>query len=281
MLNELESLRVIREEEGSAGRRARVTARNVWKRHRSSRTKEEILALRDFSITIYDGEFVSILGPSGCGKTTFLRMVAGFDHPSEGTIECDGRPIMRPGPSRGMMFQAYALFPWLTVRQNIEFGPRVQGVPKREFREMADRYIEMVGLKGFENKYPHELSGGMQQRTALARMFINDPSIMLMDEPMAAVDAQTREMLQEELLSLWSSVRKTVIFVTHSIEEAVFLSDRIVVMTQRPGTVKTIVECDLPRPRTAGTRNIEEFYRLCAKVSALVREELASVVGGQ
>jgi len=259
-------------------RKKKIIAENIIKEYKSPRDKEIIRALQDFSITVYEGEFVSIVGPSGCGKSTFLRMVAALEHPTEGVIKCDGEPIRNPGADRGMMFQEYALFPWMTVIQNTEFGPNVRGIPKEKYKSKVEEYIEKLGLKGFEKRYPNELSGGMQQRAALARTFVNDPDIMLMDEPFSAVDAQTREILQEELLSLWRSVQKTVILVTHSVEEAVFLSDRIIIMTKRPGMCKAIFNVDLPRPRTIETRNWENYHRLCYKANILIREEL--VVNG-
>lgn len=252
----------------------KLVARDVSKKFIVTRTGEHVLALHGFSLEVVDGEFISIVGPSGCGKTTFLRLASGLERPTRGEILLDGRLIEGPGADRGLVFQAYALFPWKTVWQNIEFGPRMRGFLLEERRKIVRHFINLVGLDGSEDKYPHELSGGMQQRAALARTFANDPAVLLMDEPLAAVDAQTREMLQEELLRLWSTVRKTVVYITHSIEESVFLSDRIVVMTKRPGRVKTIVPCPLPRPRTFETREADEFYRMCAMVSRLIREEL-------
>lgn len=258
---------------------AKISAQGIAKEYILARTRERMLALRDLSLEVRPGEFVVILGPSGCGKSTFLRMVAGLDHPTSGTLTMDGAPITGPGAERCMLFQSYALFPWMTARQNVEFGPEARGVPPQEYRPRAQHFLELVGLKGFEDRYPHELSGGMQQRGALARLFANDPDVLLMDEPLAAADAQTRELLQEELLALWSAYRKTVLFVTHSAEEAVFLADRVVVMTRRPGTVKAIADIDLPRPRDQGTREAAAYYRLSAAVGKLVRAENVEAPG--
>lgn len=239
------------------------------------RRGQAVQALEGFDLEVFEGEFLSIVGPSGCGKSTFLRMVAGLERPTTGEIRCDGEIVAGPSSDRGMAFQAYALFPWKTLAENVEFGPKMRGMSRTERRERAREYIRLVGLAGFEDRYPHELSGGMQQRGALARLFANDPTLLLMDEPLGAVDAQTRVLLQEELLRIWSTVgTTTVVFVTHSIDEAVFLSDRVAVMTRRPGRIKTIVSCDLPRPRTFETRGMEEFARLEYEIGGLVREEV-------
>lgn len=255
-----------------AVRKVKISARGISKGFFIARVNEEVEAISDVTLDIYEGEFLSILGPSGCGKSTFLRLVAGLGQPTTGTLEMDGAPIRRPSAERGMAFQAYALFPWKTLKENVEFGPRMRGVPVARREEVVQHFIELVGLKGFGNKYPHELSGGQQQRGALARLFANDPEVLLLDEPLAAVDAQTREVLQEELLKLWSAYRKTVILVTHSIEEAVFLSDRVVVMTPRPGRIKAIVDDDLPAPRVFETRSHAEYARLVYHVGSLVRQ---------
>lgn len=251
---------------------AKVQARDVGVTF--ERRGQAVQALEGFDIEVFEGEFLSIVGPSGCGKSTFLRMVAGLEHPTTGEVRCDGRIVTGPSPDRGMAFQAYALFPWKTLAGNVEFGPKMRGISKSEREERAREYIRLVGLAGFEDKYPHELSGGMQQRGALARLFANDPTLLLMDEPLGAVDAQTRVLLQEELMRIWSTVGTTVVFVTHSIDEAVFLSDRVAVMTRRPGRIKTIVGCHLPRPRTFETRGTEEFARLEYEIGGLVREEV-------
>lgn len=235
---------------------------------------EPVQALDGVDLEVREGEFLSLIGPSGCGKSTFLRMVAGLERADSGDLYFDSHPITGPSPDRGMAFQSYALFPWMTLLQNVEFGPKMRGVGKKERLERARRYLRTVGLSAFEERYPDELSGGMQQRGSLARLFANEPKLLLMDEPLGALDAQTRELIQEELIRIWQDVGTTVLFVTHSIDEAVFLSDRVAVMTRRPGRIKTIVDVDLPRPRTFETRGTEEFARLEHQVGALVREEV-------
>lgn len=219
-------------------------------------------ALSDVNAEIPQGQFVAILGPSGCGKSTLLNLVAGIDDATSGTLTLNGNPIRKPSPERGLMFQQYVLFPWMSVRRNIEFGPRSRGLSRSERRRIANSLIDLVGLTGFERRYPHELSGGMQQRCALARVLANDPVILLMDEPLAAVDAQTRAVLQEELLRIWGenldpSQRKTIVYVTHSIEEAVYLADRVLVMGTKPGRIIRDLPNTLPRPRTEARRDPE------------------------
>ena len=203
------------------------------------------VAIDGIDLTIEKGEFVSLVGPSGCGKSTLLHMIGGFVPSSDGTIRVDGKTVQGPGPDRGIVFQHFALFPWKTVVGNVEYGLVERGLPKAERRQVAQRFIDMVGLSGFENSFPNRLSGGMQQRVAIARMFACEPSILLMDEPFGALDAQTRKIMQEELRELWQRFRKTVVFVTHDVREAVFLSQRVVVMSARPGRIKTIVEAGL------------------------------------
>lgn len=212
-------------------------------------TEETVTAIDDVSFSIEQGEFVSVLGPSGCGKTTILNIVAGFEEQTSGVVEVDGKPVTGPSPERGVVFQSFALFPWKTVLGNVVFGLRMRGVPRRDREPIARQYLELVGLHGFERKFPHELSGGMQQRLGVARVLANEPAVMLMDEPFASVDAQTRKKLQEDLTSIFESKRPTVFFVTHDIDEAVFLSDRIVVLTAHPGRVMEIVRVPLERPR--------------------------------
>ncbi|REK52811.1 MAG: ABC transporter ATP-binding protein [Thermobacillus sp.] len=202
-------------------------------------------ALRDIDFAVKSGEFLTLVGPSGCGKSTLLDLLLGLSRPTKGRILIDGRVIRGPGLDRGIVFQQYALFPWKTARGNVEFGLEAQGVPKKERKERAEYYMELVGLKDFVNHYPHELSGGMKQRVAIARSLACNPDVLLMDEPFAALDAQTRETLQAELLRIWEKTRKTVIFITHSIDEAVFLGQRVVVLTPHPGTVRKIVEVPL------------------------------------
>ena len=210
---------------------------------------QDHLALSDISLTVEDGAFVSILGPSGCGKSTLLYIVGGFVQPTRGHAKMKGKTISGPGPDRGPVFQEFALFPWKTVLGNVMYGPRQQGVKYADAEAQSRALIEMVGLKGFENFYPKELSGGMKQRVALARTLAYHPEVLLMDEPFGALDAHTRTRLQNDLLNIWERDRKTVLFVTHSVEEAVFLSDRVVMMSRSPGRIKQIVDIDLPRPR--------------------------------
>jgi NitT/TauT family transport system ATP-binding protein len=251
----------------------------VQKRFPASRRAEEVLALREISFEVPTGQFIAIVGPSGCGKSTLLNMIAGIDRPSAGTIALRGEPVRGPGPERGVMFQQYHLFPWMTVRANVEFGPRSRGAPRTEVEALAGHYIAMVGLDGFEGRYPHELSGGMQQRCALARMLANDPVVLLMDEPLAAVDAQTRNILQEELLEIWGEARrpaerKTVLFVTHAIDEAVFLADRILVMGRRPGHIIADIANPVPRPR-ARSRRDPRFGELADSIWGLLHDQAA------
>ena len=213
--------------------------------------KTEVKALSDVSLSIRENEFISIIGPSGCGKTTLLKMIDGLIPYDSGKILIDGKQVTAPGPDRAVVFQAIALLPWRTVLANVEFSLELRQIPKEERAKTARDYLKRVGLADFENHYPHELSGGMQQRAGLARALAVNPSILLMDEPFGAVDAQTRQLLQEELLELWQRERKTVIFITHSMDEAVYLSDRVVVMTPRPGKVAEILDVPLPRPRVS------------------------------
>ena len=219
----------------------------------------EMTALEDISIEVTPAEFLCIIGPSGCGKTTLLRMVAGLDHPSSGEIILDGKEVKGPSPDRGMVFQEFSLFPWRTVLKNVEFGLEIKGVGDKARREIAEKYIELVGLQGFENHYPYELSGGMKQRVAIARALATEPSILLMDEPFGSVDAQTRNILQEELLEIWKRTKKTVLFVTHSVDEAVYLADRVAVMSSRPGCLVKCLDIDIPRPRKRTSLEVNEF----------------------
>jgi NitT/TauT family transport system ATP-binding protein len=219
------------------------------------------LALSEISLSIEDHAFVSILGPSGCGKSTLLYIVGGFVSPTEGTAKMKGKAISGPGPDRGPVFQEFALFPWKSVLGNVMYGPRQQGVKHAEAEAQSRALIEMVGLKGYENFYPKELSGGMKQRVALARTLAYHPAVLLMDEPFGALDAHTRTRLQNDLLNIWERDRKTVLFVTHSVEEAVFLSDKVVVMTRSPGRIKQIVDIDLPRPRRRAELLLDPHYQ--------------------
>jgi NitT/TauT family transport system ATP-binding protein len=211
----------------------------------------ELKALANVNLSIRENEFVSIIGPSGCGKTTLLKIIDGLIPCDGGTIAINGKQVTRPGPDRAVVFQTFALLPWRTVLANVEFSLELRHMPKEERTNTARDYLKRVGLADFENHYPHELSGGMQQRAGLARALAVNPMILLMDEPFGSVDAQTRQLLQEELLELWQRERKTVIFVTHSMDEAVYLSDRVVVMTPRPGKVAEVLDVPLPRPRLA------------------------------
>ncbi len=223
-------------------------------------------ALERTDLVVEDNDFIAILGPSGCGKSTLLRIVAGLDAPSSGRVMLDGEPVSRPGPDRGMVFQSYTLFPWLPVRQNILFGERATP-------EVADRLIARVGLRGFESHYPKMLSGGMQQRTALARALANDPKILLLDEPFGALDNQTRSLMQELLLGIWEADRKTVLFVTHDIDEAIFMANRVAVMSARPGRIKAILAIDLPHPRHYKMKTAPEFSSYKAELTEQIRVE--------
>ncbi len=235
-------------------------------------------ALEPTDLEVADNDFVTILGPSGCGKSTLLRMVAGLDTPTTGRVLLDGKTITGPGADRGMVFQSYTLFPWLTVSQNIAFGLRERGVPQRERARIAGEWLEKVGLTSFADHFPKQLSGGMQQRTAIARALANDPKILLLDEPFGALDNQTRALMQELLLGIWERERKTVIFVTHDIEEAVFLASRVVVMTARPGRIKADVTVDLPHPRRYTIKTSPEFSALKARLTEEIRVEAVLAV---
>jgi NitT/TauT family transport system ATP-binding protein len=220
-------------------------------RNQEKKRTEQFIALDDFTLSIDEGSFIAIVGPSGCGKSTLLDIVAGLTKSKDGEIIIDGKQVTGPALDRGFIMQGYALFPWRTTRRNVEYGLEVKHVPRRQRSEISDKFIDLVGLKGFEDRYPNELSGGMRQRVAIARSLAYDPKVLLMDEPFAAVDAQTRETLQDELLRIWEKTEKTILFVTHSIEEAVLLADQVVVMTRHPGRIKKIIDIALPRPRRA------------------------------
>lgn len=216
---------------------------------RVTKVYNDFTAIRDVNLEVEDGLFLCVIGRTGCGKTTLLRMIAGLDAPTDGEISFNGERTTGPSPERGFVFQEYVLFPWRTVEKNIEFGLEVKGMGREEREKLVKRYIELVGLKGFEKYLPKELSGGMKQRVAIARALVNDPKILLMDEPFGALDAQTRNKMQEELLRIWEKEHKTVIFVTHNVDEALFLADRIVVMACGPGRVEEVLDVKLPRPR--------------------------------
>ncbi|MDR2459756.1 MAG: ABC transporter ATP-binding protein [Deltaproteobacteria bacterium] len=229
--------------------------------------KEDFVAIEDFNLNVKTGEFVSIVGPSGCGKSTLLDIIAGLTKATEGSILIEGKEVKGPALDRGIVMQGYALFPWRTVRKNVEFGLEMKGVASKERKEISQKFIELVNLVGFEERYPHELSGGMKQRVAIARALAYDPEVLLMDEPFAAVDAQIRESLQDELMRIWETTKKTIIFVTHSIDEAALLADRVVVMSPNPGRIKAIVEMALPRPRTNSNMRVSiEFAEIRQKI---------------
>ena len=233
--------------------------------------KPGLVALNDISLAIRKNEFVSLLGPSGCGKTTLIRIIAGLLAADRGDVLVNQQCVTVPGRDRCMVFQQFGLLPWRTVMSNVEFGLEIEGMARDERRAVADKYLELVGLKGFENYYPHQISGGMQQRVGIARALSKKPEILLMDEPFGAVDAQTREQLQEELLKIWAQTETTVVFVTHSIDEAVYLSDRVVVMQARPGRIKEEVAIDLPRPRWEGDVKADPRF---AQLRARLRDSL-------
>jgi NitT/TauT family transport system ATP-binding protein len=232
-------------------------------------------ALREVNLTIEPGEFICLVGPSGCGKTTLLNVIAGFLEPTTGEVFIENRKIRGPGPDRCVVFQQYAVFPWLTVRQNVEFGLKLSANrrPAAETRHIVEHFIELVGLKEFADALPKELSGGMKQRVAIARAYAVNPQVLLMDEPFGALDAQTRQFMQESLLQILEKERRTVLFVTHGVEEATFLSTRVVVMATRPGRIREIIPIDLPYPRGAGTKTSAEFIAIRARIEKVVREE--------
>ena len=234
----------------------------------------ETLALQATDLAVQENDFITILGPSGCGKSTLLRIVAGLDRPTTGEVLLDGLRVTGPGADRGMVFQSYTLFPWLNVRDNVCFGLRERGVPRDEQLRVADAFLARVGLSGFENHFPKQLSGGMQQRTAIARALANGPRMLLMDEPFGALDHQTRELMQELLLGIWEDERKTVLFVTHDIDEAVFMASRVVVMSARPGRVKLDRRVELPHPRHYSVKTTPAFAALKAELTECVREEV-------
>ncbi len=230
------------------------------------------VALEDATLGVAPGEFVCLIGASGCGKSTLLRIIAGFEGTSGGSVIVRGKPVEGPGPDRGMVFQDYGLFPWLTVRRNIAFGPESRGKTREEIAATTARFLDMIGLTAFAESYPHQLSGGMKQRVAIARVLANDARVVLMDEPFGALDAMTRERLQDELLELWASTGLTIVFVTHAIEEAIFLADRVVVMSPGPGRIVREVRVGLPRPRDVAS---PEFNALRRELSALLHSHHA------
>jgi len=240
---------------------------------------EDFLAVSGVSFEIERGEFITIVGPSGCGKSTLLSAIHGLLKPARGEIRIGDQPVTGPSQNRAMVFQEFALMPWRTIEENIWFGLELQGKKKDERRAAADKYLKIIGLKQFRKHYPHQLSGGMRQRVGIARALAINPEILLMDEPFGALDAQTREIMQAELLRIWEEDRKTVFFVTHGIDEAIYLADRIIVMSARPGRIKEIIRVDIPRPRTLEVKETAEFGRLRRHLWELLHDEVAASAG--
>jgi NitT/TauT family transport system ATP-binding protein len=238
-------------------------------------------AVRGVSIQVQPGEFVSLIGPSGCGKSTLLNAVAGFLAPTTGNVLVDGQAIRGPGPERGVVFQQYSLFPWMTVRENVAFGPRMKGVARSERETQARTLLGLAGLLSFENHYPDQLSGGMKQRVGIVRALATSPQVLLMDEPFGALDSQTRLVMQEILTNMWQRLRISVLFITHDIDEAVFLSDRIYVMTARPGRIKSELVVPLPRPRTPEMTATPAFAAMVKAIKGLIRDESLAAMGGE
>jgi NitT/TauT family transport system ATP-binding protein len=247
---------------------SKIKIRDVQKIFRGIK---EVVALENLSLNINENEFTVIVGPSGCGKSTLLSLIAGFEKPTKGTISIDGVPITKPDNDRGFVFQDFALYPWRTVLRNVTFGLEIKGASKRDAEDYAMRFISLVGLDGFENAYPHTLSGGMKQRVGIARALAYEPEVLLMDEPFGALDAQTRKYMQHELIKIWQDMKKTVVFVTHSVIEAAYLADRVCVMTARPGNIKGIIEVNIPRPRDYTD---ESFLDIRERILELLREEV-------
>ena len=252
---------------------AKLEARDVTLDYAQPRTGTRLRALDGVNLAVQDGEFVSIVGPSGCGKTTFLSVVDGLVPATAGRILVDGAAVTQPGPDRAVVFQDASLLPWRTVLGNVLYGLECIRVPRREARERAAHFVALVGLAGFEHNYPYELSGGMQQRVNLARALVMDPKILLMDEPFAALDAQTREAMQEELLRIWKVAGKTVLFVTHQIDEAIFLSDRVIVFSGRPGRVRESIAVDIERPRALRLKREPRFHALEDRIWGLIHDD--------
>jgi NitT/TauT family transport system ATP-binding protein len=250
---------------------AKVTIKNLS--HWFGSGSHRLLVLDNVSLSLANNEFVSVVGTSGCGKSTLLNIIAGLINPEEGDVWVDGVPITGPGRDRGVVFQTYTLFPWMPVWKNVHFALNKSNLSKKEKRELASHYIETVGLKGFENAYPNQLSGGMRQRVAIARVLVYKPKVLLMDEPFGALDAQTRGMMQELLLRVWEEHRVTVLFITHDVDEAIFMSERVITMTARPGKIKREVRIDLPHPRTYEIMTSPEFVELKQSIIEAIREE--------
>lgn len=237
----------------------------------------EVVALNGITMNIKENEFVTVVGPSGCGKSTLLNIIAGLSMPTSGTVYCDDHEVQGTGTERGVVFQQYALFPWLTVRKNIEFGLKMQGIKREEIEKRVKKYVKMVDLEDFIDHYPKELSGGMKQRVAIARAYAVNPSVLLMDEPFGALDAQTRTQLQDELLKTWEREKKTCFFITHDVEEAIILGQKVVIMSARPGRIKEIVDIDIPYPRNQETKLSKEFLDVKSYIWAQVYKEYLEV----
>lgn len=253
----------------------KIAIRDLTIAYSDRRGGKPLVAVRGINLGVQEGEFICLLGPSGCGKTTLLNSIAGFITPACGEILMDGKRVEGPGSDRGMIFQEYGLFPWFTVEQNIQYGPKLRRMPKEKIKAISDHYIRLVNLVGFEHHYPLELSGGMKQRVGIARALANQPEVLLLDEPFGALDAQTRETMQTELLKIWQEEKKTCIFVTHSIAEAVFLSDRVAVMSCRPARIKSLLNIKIPRMRS---RTSTEFFEAYREIDAILREEISKGV---
>jgi NitT/TauT family transport system ATP-binding protein len=259
-----------------------IVVRNVSKVFDGGADHSKVVALDNVSCEIPQGEFLCIIGPSGCGKTTLLHTLAGFTQPSSGEVRSGAKPVTRPGPERIVMFQEYGLFPWMTVAQNVEFGLEAKGLPSKERKRLVAHYINLVGLSGFENRYPRHISGGMKQRVSIARALAPDPQAVLMDEPFAALDSLTRDLMQEEILRIWGETNKTFVLITHNIDEAIFLGDRVLVMTHRPGRIKEILKIDLPRPRHGSIRNADpRFLKYREHLANSLRKEVQSFVAAE
>jgi NitT/TauT family transport system ATP-binding protein len=259
-------------ESALSGSTYKLELRNVCKVYTRANSSTEVL--RDVSLQVSSNEFICLVGPSGCGKTTLLRIIDGLIPASSGSVVIDGRVVTRPGPDRGFVFQQDSLFPWRSVRGNVQFGLEIQGVGKQEMNRKVQHFIKLVGLEDFQEHYPHELSGGMRQRANLARALAVGPDILLMDEPFAALDAQTREFMQAELLKIWSQEKRTVVFITHQIEEACFLADRVVVMGARPGRIKEILEIQIPRPRQLQVKRTPTFIAYVDRIWSHIEQEV-------
>ncbi|WP_250494839.1 ABC transporter ATP-binding protein [Caballeronia sp. GAWG1-1] len=256
----------------------KIVARGLGLTYENEATGSSLTVLDNFDLSVREGEFLAVLGPSGCGKSTFLSILAGLVPQTAGEITVDGEPVSAARQKLGVVFQGYALFPWRTVRKNVETGLEIRGVKAVQRRSEAERFLRLVGLLDFADHYPHQLSGGMRQRVAIARVLAYGPEILLMDEPFGALDAQTRESLQQELLAIWEQSAKTVVFVTHSIDEAIFLADRVAIMGRAPGRVKEIIDIDLPRPRDASLRHSAAFMALRQRAWASLSLELGEAL---